>query len=207
MDMNKADTTDKSQDESKAEEAKEEYSVTTPSADDMFVCNGLDHSVFVEISPTRLVRKFDSPIKKVLKWFDFNITDYEGQKDHNEGSVCTLKLKTQEVKPHSVHKIHMGRDNDDKWMMLESSVQSHLFFKDEDSTEDSKMVEIACGFILGSGEGIIVTQRDKGNRVVEQSQSEKWWRKSDPWVERTYNRSKHPHIKLEKGRKCAVCSG
>ena len=43
----------------------------------------------------------------------------------------------------------MGRDNDDKWMMLESSVQSHLFFKDEDSTEDSKMVEIAGGFILG----------------------------------------------------------
>ena len=62
--------------------------------------------------------------------------------------MCTLKLKTQEVKPHSVHKIHMGRDNDDKWMMLESSVQSHLFYKDEDSSEDSKMVEIG-GFILG----------------------------------------------------------
>ena len=43
----------------------------------------------------------------------------------------------------------MGRDNDDKWMMLETSAQSYLFYKDEDSSEDSKMVEIGGGFILG----------------------------------------------------------
>eukprot|EP00091_Calanus_sinicus_P002607 TRINITY_DN12691_c0_g1_i2.p1 TRINITY_DN12691_c0_g1~~TRINITY_DN12691_c0_g1_i2.p1 ORF type:complete len:205 (+),score=52.66 TRINITY_DN12691_c0_g1_i2:134-748(+) len=204
MGMDKADTMDKSQDVPKSEEANEDYSETTPSADDMFVCNGMDHSIFVEISPTRLVRKFDSPIKKILKWFDFTITDYEGQKDHNEGSVCTLKLRTQEVKPHSVHKIHMGRDNDDKWMMLEVSAQSHIFYKDENTSE---MVEIGGGFILGSGQGIIVTQRANGDRVVEQSMTDKWWRKSDPWVERTYNRSKNPHNKLEKGRNCSVCSG
>ena len=51
----------------------------TPSSEDLFVCNGLDHSIYVEVSPTNLSRKFEHPLKKALRWFDFTITDWEEQ--------------------------------------------------------------------------------------------------------------------------------
>ena len=51
----------------------------TPSSDDMFVCNGLDYPIFVDVSSTRLIRKFENPLMKFLRWFDFTITDWEAQ--------------------------------------------------------------------------------------------------------------------------------
>ena len=75
---------------------------------------------------------------------------------------------------------------------------------------------------LGPGEGLIVIQLDNGNRrvkslslseyeldgrvQVEQAQTEKGWRKSDPWIERNYKTSKNPHRKLENEKQCTVCS-
>ena len=59
-----------------------------------------------------------------------------------------LKGRMEEVAPHSVHKIHLGRDNDEKWTVLEPSVQTHLYFKEKDAGEQEEMREIGA-YIIG----------------------------------------------------------
>merc|ERR1712142_1169631 len=96
--------------------------------------------------------------------------------------------------------------DDEKWTVLEPSVQTHLYFKEKDAGEQEEMTEIGA-YIIAPGQGILVSSWKEGKRVVEQSQTNKWWRRSDPWVERNYKTNKHPHKKLKPGQKCTVCNG
>jgi len=203
--MDQAEKTGEAVDESLDDNSEEEYDVGTSSEDDLIVCNGLDHSIFVEVAPTNLRRKFESPLKKFLNWFDFQITDWQGQIDHTEGSLYKLRLKHQEIKAHQMEKIKMGKDDDKKWTMLECSVQLRLYHQVEDKEEEG-LAEIGSGYIVGPGRGIIVNCWGNGQEVVEQAKSLKWWRKYDPWVPNRSDDSRNPHKGLKKTDKCLVCS-
>ena len=70
------------------------------------------------------------------------------QKDQNEGALYKLRVRTQEVKPHTVGKIHMGKNNDDKWTVFEASMQTHLYYKTVDESGEEK-TELLGSYIVG----------------------------------------------------------
>ena len=51
--------------------------------------------------------------------------------------------------PHSVKKIHLGKDNDEKWTVLQASVQTHIYYKEKDPEGQEKMTEMGVGCIIG----------------------------------------------------------
>eukprot|EP00092_Neocalanus_flemingeri_P011578 GFUD01012479.1.p1 GENE.GFUD01012479.1~~GFUD01012479.1.p1 ORF type:complete len:204 (+),score=53.54 GFUD01012479.1:134-745(+) len=199
--MEQAEKSEKSVDELKGEEVKPEYDVGTPCEEDLFVSNGLEHSIWVEVRPTNLVRKYENPMKKFLRWFDFQIVDWESQVDHKEGSLHMLTLEMLEVKPHTVGIVHMGKDNDDKWMLRDCSVQLTLWYKAEDKAEGNRELTFT---VIAPGDGVIATPCN-GSPRVEQAQVAKWWRSLDHWVIRQHKVSNHPHLEMKKGSKCSVC--
>ena len=78
------------------------------------------------------------------------------------------------MKPHTVGKIHMGKDKDDKWTVFEASVQTHLYYKTVDESGEEK-TELLGSYIVGKAVVVVSCNSCFYAQVLEKASLLRSW--------------------------------